>query len=276
MLPHATTQYPGEEFDEYKFDATELSSSQSAEVAKRLLREGAINGLSVGLQSATFLDALHSVDASCLRRLVLKQTSVEGLEAATTGYDKATGARVVLGVSAADIRSSCQSGESAVDAVLNRSVLTSFDGGGTFGGDKRSMYDPFRVAYYYGVDNVNAAGTATQLTGRGAVAGLTGLHDAIGAMREQESREWLSLRAAGELRASAIVALLSQRACDINNDAKSRFALELLLDDPSSLEEAMELDTEIDDKLSGLVLRCAKISDTDAFVQGVTAYLSDS
>ena len=88
----------------------------------------------------------------------------------------------------------------------------------------------------------------------------------------------MSLRAAGELRASAIVALLSQRACDINNDAKSRFALELLLDDPSSLEEAKELDTEIEDKLSELVQRCSSISDTkaDAFVQGVAAYLSDS
>ena len=97
----------------------------------------------------------------------------------------------------------------------------SFPGGGTFGGDaQRSVYDPFRLAYHYGVDTPNAAGTATQLTGGGSVAGLSGLHDAVASRREQEAREWMSLRAVDELRASAVVALLSQRACDINNDAK--------------------------------------------------------
>ena len=267
-----------ETLDGEKWKVWDPENPETLERAQMLVRTGAIEGLAVGVKSATLLDALHSLPGlGCLSRSV----STSAQKRVHTGYDEKTGVRVILGVSETQLLSKgCQKAreqESIIASVFALGNLSTAPGAGFFGGRRQADVDIFRQAAWldHALVAPNAAGTANPLTGGGSVDGF---YHAIQERREQQARELLTLGAAGDLRGSTVASLFAHRPCEILDPRKGRYALQLLLDDAEALDNNLELHPELVSILKGMTQRCHSTGkkNRDPTVQGMMAYLNDA
>lgn len=265
-----------ETLDGEKWNVFDPEDPETLERAKMLVWAGAIEGLAVGMKSATLLDALHSLPGlKCLANSVAIEKQ------SYTGYDKATGERIILGVSENQLSRACnkvREGESIVSSILALGNLSTAPGAGFFGGSAQSDIDIFRQVAWLGDRSLaapNAAGTANPLTGGGSIDGF---YHAIQERREQQAREVLTLGAAGNLRGSAVASLFAHRPCDILDSRRGRYALELLLDDAEALYKNVELHPGLVSNLAQMTQRChlAGKKNRDPMIQGMMAYLNDA